>query len=173
MCPCLPEAANVSASTPLPADEPTKSSKKAKHAKESAYSTPRVSATVRSLCVCFCEFVLKCVGQGRARRIAAPDHFHFEGGVVESEAQQLIRCRRLIEALVKLPKAKMFSAPVDWQTYGLLDYPRIVPHPMDLGKNLVFCAVFSTVLAHKFRLMLRTRFAQLKNICASQSFVRR
>ena len=42
-------------------------------------------------------------------------------------------CKKLLKPLAEDPSAFAFNVPVDWQKYGLNDYPKIVKKPMDLG----------------------------------------
>lgn len=42
-------------------------------------------------------------------------------------------CERIVEDLLKSRGADIFSSPVDWQSLNLLEYPKIVKNPMDLG----------------------------------------
>jgi hypothetical protein len=51
----------------------------------------------------------------------------------ETEASKLSKCAKLLETIFKSVKAELFRAPVDWKTLNLLDYPKIVINPMDLG----------------------------------------
>ena len=53
--------------------------------------------------------------------------------------QQLVRaewwepCSLVVQKLKKTRQADPFLSPVDWEEMGLVDYPFIVTHPMDLG----------------------------------------
>ena len=40
---------------------------------------------------------------------------------------------QLLDSIMKSSKAKLFNEPVNWKLYNLLDYPTLVPDPMDLG----------------------------------------
>ena len=42
-------------------------------------------------------------------------------------------CKKLLKPLAEDPSAFAFNVPVDWQKYGLTDYPKIIKKPMDLG----------------------------------------
>lgn len=43
------------------------------------------------------------------------------------------KMKQLIEGLEADPKAVGFLEPVDYITFGLIDYPQIIKQPMDLG----------------------------------------
>jgi len=40
---------------------------------------------------------------------------------------------KLLLAFIARPESGPFREPVDWKNLGLLDYPQLVKHPMDLG----------------------------------------
>jgi bromodomain-containing factor 1 len=42
-------------------------------------------------------------------------------------------CSALLKTLKAKPNASPFLEPVDWQKFGLPDYPEIITKPMDLG----------------------------------------
>lgn len=43
------------------------------------------------------------------------------------------KMKQLIEGLEADPRAVGFLEPVDFVTFGLIDYPQIIKQPMDLG----------------------------------------
>lgn len=67
----------------------------------------------------------------------------------EPEPVKLGKCAKLLDSLMKSVKAEPFNVPVDWQALNLLDYPRIVLKPMDLGT-----ASFYIVIASNWTLLL-------------------
>lgn len=42
-------------------------------------------------------------------------------------------CLAILKQIQNKPEAAPFAEPVDWQYYGLTDYPEIIKTPMDLG----------------------------------------
>jgi len=48
-----------------------------------------------------------------------------------SETMQ--ECKKVLEYLQNHEQAVAFLEPVDWEAYGLMDYPSVIKHPMDLG----------------------------------------
>lgn len=40
---------------------------------------------------------------------------------------------KIILSFISRPESNAFRDPVDWKQLGLVDYPSIVKHPMDLG----------------------------------------
>ena len=40
---------------------------------------------------------------------------------------------KIVLSFISRPESNAFRDPVDWKHLGLLDYPSIVKHPMDLG----------------------------------------
>ncbi|KAK8806807.1 hypothetical protein WA588_005607 [Blastocystis sp. NMH] len=52
---------------------------------------------------------------------------------MSEEVNSLQLCKQLVMDLMKLPEAEPFSKPVPWEEWKLMDYPRIVKQPMDLG----------------------------------------
>lgn len=42
-------------------------------------------------------------------------------------------CAAILKAIMKKPEAGPFLEPVEWEAYGLTDYPEIIKKPMDLG----------------------------------------
>jgi len=40
---------------------------------------------------------------------------------------------KIVVSFISRPESNAFRDPVDWKHLGLLDYPSIVKHPMDLG----------------------------------------
>jgi hypothetical protein len=53
----------------------------------------------------------------------------------EPEPVKLAKCAKMLDSLMKSAKADPFNVPVDWQALNLLDYPKIVLKPMDLGES--------------------------------------
>ena len=49
------------------------------------------------------------------------------------EGAEHAECVDAIDYMLKRNDADMFSEPVDWEYYGLTDYPLIIKQPMDLG----------------------------------------
>jgi len=45
----------------------------------------------------------------------------------------LRKCDALIKGLMKRSQGVHFSKPVDWKKMGLVDYPKLIKQPMDLG----------------------------------------
>jgi len=45
----------------------------------------------------------------------------------------LQQCNTILKQLQAKPDAQPFLEPVDWEAYGLTDYPEIIKKPMDLG----------------------------------------
>lgn len=43
------------------------------------------------------------------------------------------QCRAVLTFILSKPTAEPFSEPVDWEAYGLTDYPQVITNPMDLG----------------------------------------
>jgi len=43
------------------------------------------------------------------------------------------KCDQLIKSLMKRSQGVHFSRPVEWKKMGLLDYPKLIKEPMDLG----------------------------------------
>ena len=66
---------------------------------------------------------------------AAPGGGAAGGG--EGNGEQILitfrKCGELLKPILKHPKAADFLQPVDWQRYGLTDYPKVITQPMDLG----------------------------------------
>ncbi len=56
---------------------------------------------------------------------------------------------QLLDSIMKSSKAKLFNEPVNWKLYNLLDYPTLVPDPMDLGTRHIRSShvCFSCVVA--------------------------
>ena len=48
----------------------------------------------------------------------------------------LAACKAAVAGIARRQDAAAFLDPVDWEFFGLDDYPQIVPHPMDLGTVL-------------------------------------
>jgi len=46
---------------------------------------------------------------------------------------QLTKAKAVLSSLCKHKDAAVFSEPVDWKAFGLMDYPKIIKRPMDLG----------------------------------------
>jgi len=45
----------------------------------------------------------------------------------------MTQCLGILKHLQNKPEASPFLEPVDWEFYGLTDYPEIIKNPMDLG----------------------------------------
>lgn len=45
----------------------------------------------------------------------------------------LRKCDALMKSLCKKNQAVHFLRPVDWKKMGLVDYPKLIKQPMDLG----------------------------------------
>ena len=43
------------------------------------------------------------------------------------------QCDALVKSLMKRSQGVHFSRPVEWKKFGLLDYPKLIKEPMDLG----------------------------------------
>jgi hypothetical protein len=43
------------------------------------------------------------------------------------------KCDQLVKSLMKRSQGVHFSRPVEWKKMGLLDYPKLIKQPMDLG----------------------------------------
>lgn len=48
-------------------------------------------------------------------------------------SEPLQECYQILKFFQQRPDADAFTEPVDWEAYGLMDYPEIITHPMDLG----------------------------------------
>jgi len=48
-------------------------------------------------------------------------------------SEPLQECANILKFFQSRPDADAFTEPVDWEAFGLLDYPEIITHPMDLG----------------------------------------
>jgi len=48
-------------------------------------------------------------------------------------SEPLKQCKAILKALQGKAEAGPFLEPVDWEQYGLTDYPEIITNPMDLG----------------------------------------
>ena len=55
------------------------------------------------------------------------------GGGVAPLSDALQECYEILRFLQTREDSQPFLEPVDWQAYGLTDYPEIIQHPMDLG----------------------------------------
>ena len=42
-------------------------------------------------------------------------------------------CEKILRAVMQNKDSAPFHEPVDWEAWGLTDYPKIIKHPMDLG----------------------------------------
>lgn len=42
-------------------------------------------------------------------------------------------CGEVLKWIMDKPDVQPYSEPVDWEYYGLTDYPQIITEPMDLG----------------------------------------
>ena len=43
------------------------------------------------------------------------------------------KCDQLVKSLMKRSQGVHFSRPVEWKKMGLVDYPKLIKEPMDLG----------------------------------------
>jgi bromodomain-containing factor 1 len=50
-----------------------------------------------------------------------------------SLSEPMQQAQQVLKFLQSKPDASPFLEPVDWELYGLTDYPEIITHPMDLG----------------------------------------
>ena len=48
-------------------------------------------------------------------------------------SEPLQECYQILKFFQSRPDADPFTEPVDWEAFGLMDYPEIITHPMDLG----------------------------------------
>jgi hypothetical protein len=48
-------------------------------------------------------------------------------------SEPLQECYQILKFFQSRPDADAFTEPVDWEAFGLMDYPEIITHPMDLG----------------------------------------
>lgn len=48
-------------------------------------------------------------------------------------SEPLQECNQILKFFQTRPDADAFTEPVDWEAFGLMDYPEIITHPMDLG----------------------------------------
>ncbi len=48
-------------------------------------------------------------------------------------SEPLNQCLAILKVIMAKNDAVAFLEPVDWQGFGLTDYPEIIKHPMDLG----------------------------------------
>jgi len=46
---------------------------------------------------------------------------------------EMAECTEILNFLLTKKESEPYSAPVDWEFYGLTDYPEIIKKPMDLG----------------------------------------
>mmetsp|Transcript_26522 Transcript_26522/g.86255 ORF Transcript_26522/g.86255 Transcript_26522/m.86255 type:complete len:85 (+) Transcript_26522:65-319(+) len=70
--------------------------------------------------------------------MAAPDAHRDKrakaGPVLYPMDEPLLRkCDALMKNLAKKSQAVHFLRPVDWKKMGLVDYPKLIKHPMDIG----------------------------------------
>jgi hypothetical protein len=61
--------------------------------------------------------------------------------------ETLSQCAQLLKILQGKTEASPFLEPVDWEFYGLTDYPEIIKNPMDLGTIQVWFHVLSDFLS--------------------------
>lgn len=54
-------------------------------------------------------------------------------GKVAKLSESLQECAQILKFFQQRPDADAFTEPVDWEAFGLMDYPEIITHPMDLG----------------------------------------
>ncbi len=52
-------------------------------------------------------------------------------------SEPMTQCLALLKAMMAKAEAAPFLEPVDWKSFGLVDYPTIIKTPMDLGTVLV------------------------------------
>lgn len=58
----------------------------------------------------------------------------------EIKDEDVTKIKKIFETLEKDPSAYDFLEPVDYVSLGIMDYPKVIQHPMDLGtakKNLI------------------------------------
>lgn len=48
-------------------------------------------------------------------------------------SEPMKQCQQILKLVQGKPDATPFLEPVDWEQYGLTDYPEIITQPMDLG----------------------------------------
>ena len=48
-------------------------------------------------------------------------------------SENMEACRGVLAFLKAKPNCEPFLEAVDWEAYGLTDYPQVIKHPMDLG----------------------------------------
>lgn len=48
-------------------------------------------------------------------------------------SEPLKQCQKIVKKFLDRPEAEPFHDPVDWQGWGLFDYPKLIKNPMDLG----------------------------------------
>lgn len=56
-----------------------------------------------------------------------------EKGAKAVRSQDMEECLSLLKQFAAKPDASAFLEPVDWEFYGLEDYPEVIKNPMDLG----------------------------------------
>jgi len=59
--------------------------------------------------------------------------------------QEMKDCLGVLEDIMAQDSSEPFNQPVDWQTLGIPDYPKIIKKPMDLGTIKVI-----SCLSHSF-----------------------
>ena len=55
------------------------------------------------------------------------------GGPAAPLSDAMQECYEILRFLQTREDSQPFLEPVDWEAYGLTDYPEIIQHPMDLG----------------------------------------
>jgi len=55
------------------------------------------------------------------------------GAVSVKLSEPMSQCLALLRSIMAKADANPFLEPVDWEAFGLLDYPQIIKNPMDLG----------------------------------------
>lgn len=48
-------------------------------------------------------------------------------------SEPLQECSAVLKFFQSRPDADAFAEPVDWEAFGLMEYPEIITHPMDLS----------------------------------------
>jgi len=87
-----------------------------------------------------CAARLSLARRGRLRAAAMSEHRDKRAKNVTTgfvlnpmdEAMQR-KCDQLVKSLMKRSQGVHFSRPVEWKKMGLLDYPKLIKEPMDLG----------------------------------------
>jgi len=76
---------------------------------------------------------------------------------IKELSEPMQSCHTLLKNFLNKTNAEPFSIPVDWEAFGLTDYPEIITNPMDLGtvKSKLEDGKYSTPteFAHDVRLV--------------------